>query len=38
MLLSILMTSVMRLHFSMREEIILEHIEHANAKCHLCML
>ena len=34
-LLSILMVSVMCLHFIMQEEDILEH---TNAKCHVCTL
>ena len=33
--LSVLMASVMSLHFSMQKEVILEH---ANGKCHLCPL
>ena len=32
---SVLMASVMYLHFSMQEEDIMEH---TNAKCHLCPL
>jgi hypothetical protein len=34
-LLSLLMASVMRLHFSMQEE---DSLEHTIGKCHLCTL
>jgi hypothetical protein len=34
LILSLMMASVMCLHFSMQEEDTLEHI---NGKCHLCM-